>query len=531
MNAVGTLAWLEWRQFVNRLRESIRQPARLVVIALGILYIIFLLWVRTLPSSANVMRPAGFRIGIPEPFASMVGFAAILLVALTFQLTSAGFIRGFESAADARFTIGSAIPERTAVLWVQLRSCATTVLRAVWAILIYAVLFQRAGTSLGIVLSSVGIFVLSAALPIPLLKLDRATRLPLTQSLAVAFWCAGGIPLALLVVAYFFPMFSAASDPIVRFGAGTVINAMISASARPLLALYGVIASLFVLCYALGTDIYPELYAGSTRAIRLRDRQQRAAFVQNIERETRVQRDFRAPKFLMAFRGAWTLLWRDVTTFGRSTTLRIGFWAFLLAALIVGAGIGVFAARTSDVYGVSIAIASSLINVYVILVALGSTIALGEDLRKPLFWLCADPLRARLYAWAISTSWRAAIAFSLGILAWSLAAHIYVVAWIGIPTAATVVFLLRAIGLGMYALLPGKADQRGPLAMLRMLLTYALVVPAIVAGTVFGAISHQPVPAFFIALAVAVIESLILIEFAAWRIDGRGAAVAQSENV
>jgi len=531
LSAIATLGWLESRQLLNRLRESIRQPARLIVVALGIVYIGFLLWVRTLPASVGVMRPSAIHLGVPEPFASMVGFGCVALIALTFQLTAGGYIKGFDSAADARFSIGSALPERTVVLWVQLRSCATTVFRAVWAILVYAILFQRAGTTLGIVLSSVGLFVLSAALPIPMLKLDRATRFPVTQSFAIASWCLGGIPLAILVAAWFLPGLSPLSDPIIRFGLGTIINAMIGAAAPPLLVLYGIIGSLFVLCYVLGTDIYPELYAGSTRAIRLRDRQQRAAFVQNVERESRVQRDFHAPDFLDVFRGAWALIWRDVTTFGRSTTLRLGFWAFLLAAVVVGAGIGVFAARSGDVYGVSVAIASSLINIYVILVALGSTIALGEDLRKPLFWLCADPLRARLYAWAISTSWRAAIAFSLGSLAWALAAHMYAVAWVGIPLAATVVLLLRAIGLAMYALLPGKADQRGPLAMLRMLLTYALVVPSIVSGAIFGLVTHQPAAAFATALLIAAIETLILIEFAAWRIDGRGAAVAHEENV
>jgi len=378
VSAVGTLAWLEWRQLVNRARETIRRPARLIVIALGLLYVGFLLWVRTLPSRTSVMRAPGIHIGIPEPFASIVACVAILLVALALQLTALGYIRGFESAAEARFTVGSAIPERTAVLWVQLRSCATVIFRAVWAILIYAILFQNAGTTLGIILSTSGLFVLSAALPIPMLKLDRATRLPVTQSLAVVFWCLGGIPLAILVIAYFFPSLSSFGTTIVHAGVGTVINAMIGASPKPLTVLYAVIAGFFVLCYALGTDIYPELYAGSTRALRLRDRQQRVAFVQNVERETRVQRDFHAPRFLDVFRGAWALIWRDVTTFGRSTTLRLGFWAFMLAALVIGAGIGVFAARSNDVYSVTIATASSILNVYVILVALGSTIALGS---------------------------------------------------------------------------------------------------------------------------------------------------------
>jgi len=172
LSAIATLGWLESRQLLNRLRESIRQPARLIVVALGIVYVGFLLWVRTLPASVGVMRPSAIHLGVPEPFASMVGFGCVALIALTFQLTAGGYIKGFYSAADARFSIGSALPERTVVLWVQLRSCATTVFRAVWAILVYAILFQRAGTTLGIVLSSVGLFVLSAALPIPMLKLD-----------------------------------------------------------------------------------------------------------------------------------------------------------------------------------------------------------------------------------------------------------------------------------------------------------------------------------------------------------------------
>ncbi|MBV9271226.1 MAG: hypothetical protein JO165_09030 [Candidatus Eremiobacteraeota bacterium] len=531
MNAVATLGWLEWRQFVNRLRVSIRQPARLIVFAVGIAYLAFLLWVRTLPGSIGTGRPNAFHFGVPEPFASLICFAVILFVAFTFQATAAGYIRGFESAADARFFIGSALPERLVVLWVELRTCASTVFRAVWAILVYTLLFHRAGSSLGIVLTSVGLFVLLAALPIPMLKIDRATHLRVTQALAVVFWCLGGIPFALLAAAWFLPSFSWAGSEITHLGGGNFVNGLILGSAAALAPLYGMIIVFFGLCYALGNDIYPELYAGSTRVIRLRERQQRGAFARTMERERHVVTEFRAPRFLNAFRGAWTLIWRDVTTFGRSSGLRQMFWVSLLAAILVGAGIGVFARRSHDVAAVSIAMSSSLINVYVILVALGSTIVLGDDLRKPLFWLCADPLRARLYAWTVSSSWRPAIAFSIGILTWAFTARVYTVAWLGIPIALTLVLLLRAVGLATYALVPGKADQRGPLAMFRMLLTYALIVPPIVTGVMLVVLTHQAFSALSSAVLVAIVETLLLIEFAAWRIDGRGAAVAHDENV
>jgi hypothetical protein len=104
------------------------------------------------------------------------------------------------------------------------------------------------------------------------------------------------------------------------------------------------------------------------------------------------------------------------------------------------------------------------------------------------------------------------------------------VAFYGVPLSIVGVLHLRAVGLALYALFPSSIDQRGPLAMVRALLTYLLAAPPVIVGTIIGLVFHTLVGGFAAGAATSLIETLGLIAFASGRIDGRGIAVAQAES-
>lgn len=523
MSDAAALAWLQWRQTVNFLKQSLHKPARIVAALIGAAYIALLLWLRT----QTAHRPIAVT-GIPEPFATAIGLLLIVLLGALFLTTDMGYVRAFASPAEARFLIGSRLPEPLVVAWVQMRGAAEIILRAIWGFLIYALVSPAAGTSRGIVLSAAGFFALAAALPIPLLKIQRATRVPAARILAIVSFLAGGIPLAVIALAWFFPI-PMWPQAIVRTGIGAAVDGLLTGSHAGLLGLYATVGLLFVAGYAAGHDVYPELYAGSTRVFTGNERRRRGETF-SFEREKRAKHEYRAPAFLNGAGGARALLWRDATAFGRSQQQRLIFFASVPAAILAGAAVGITARRAADGMELALTIALSIVNAYAIGITMATTVSLGDDLRKPLFWLSADPLRSRLYAWLVSTSWRPAIAFSGGLAAWAATMGDGAFAWIGIPCALVLVALLRSAGLALYGFFPGRADQRGPLAAARMLLTYVLLVPPAGCGIALGLLTQNAMLSAAIACACAVAEILLLAELASRRIEGRGAAVAQAEG-
>jgi len=165
----------------------------------------------------------------------------------------------------------------------------------------------------------------------------------------------------------------------------------------------------------------------------------------------------------------------------------------------------------------------------IIFITIASSFGLAEDLRKPLWWMGPDPIWLRLVAWVLATSWRLAICIAIGTVVFAATLGLSVIAAAGIPIAITIAIYLRSIGLALYALLPSGLDQRGPLAMLRALLTYVFTLPGIAASVLAALLTHSLAAALAAGIVVALGEALGLIAFAAARIQGRGATFAQAE--
>jgi hypothetical protein len=140
-----------------------------------------------------------------------------------------------------------------------------------------------------------------------------------------------------------------------------------------------------------------------------------------------------------------------------------------------------------------------------------------------------DPLWMRLFAWIVGTSWRLGVCLTVGLIACAIAVHDALVAFVGVPIAFSTVLYLRAVGLMLYAMFPSSVDQRGPLAMLRALLTYAFAAPPLIFASVAGGLLRSVEAAAAIGVLASMAETFALVAFASSRIAGRGVAVAQAE--
>ena len=99
-----------------------------------------------------------------------------------------------------------------------------------------------------------------------------------------------------------------------------------------------------------------------------------------------------------------------------------------------------------------------------------------------------------------------------------------------LPLALALLLLIRAIGLACYVILPGRNDLRGPGFILRMLATYALVLPPAVAWAAVQTFSHSIALGAGIALVFAAVETWALMYFAAWRLQENAMTYAIAEE-
>lgn len=522
---LAALFYLEYRQLANRVRETARQPSRLLLYGIALTYFAFMGFLRAHDPHAHLLKP------VPEPYASGAMFAYLTLLGVLAYGAASGIVGAFSSSADARFLIGSHLPERLVIVWLQLRRSASAIARMILTILLYTVIFFRSGTFFGIGFAMLGGTLVITATAVPMLKLRSVAGARAAQSLAGAFTALAILPMVLLFATLMQPL--PAAQNIAKLGAGAAFNALLHANPAALAALYGFGALLVVFSYFSGTGLYPDLYASSLRVLAFRERSKRggtAAFsMQHTFEHRREQGALSAVSRILT--GPWTIAWKEWVGFLRSPSMQRIFLLGLFGCAAGGALIGSVVARSNDPVGESIALASTAANLIVIFVAMGSAIGLGADLRKPLWWIGPDPLWKRLFAWAAGTSWRLAACIAAGLIAWAIVMHESALVFGGIPLTIAGVLHLRVVGLAIYSLFPSTIDQRGPLAIVRALLTYALAAPPAVTGIVIGVVFHTPAGGFASAIVTSLLETLALIAFASSRIDGRGTAFAQAETM
>lgn len=521
---LSALAYLEYRQIVNRARETLRRPGRAILYLAVLGYFI----------AVSVMRAHGNRTlpltSVPEPYASTLFFAYVTLLGIMMYGAASGIVGAFSSASDARFLSGSAIPERLVALWLQLRRCGMSIARMLFTVVLYALVFSS-GTSLGIALAVIGATIVATGTAIPMLKLRRIAGTAAAQSFASVIAAAGILPMIVLLSTLTPKAMTLRWAALIEhLGTGHAFNALFGGNAVALGALFAAAFCIVALSYFTGAGLYPELYASSLRVLAFNARQARVNAGFSIEHKYEHRESRTAAAVSRFFRGPWTIIWKEWIAFVRSPSMQRVFYFGLVICAAVGALFGHVVAGSRNAVEEALGLAYMAGNMIVIFVAMGSAIGLSSDISKPLWWMGRDPLWMRLAAWTVGTSWRISACLGVGIAAWALALHAGVIAAAGIPVAVTLMLHLRAVGLVIYSIFPSTIDQRGPLAIVRAMLTYLFAAPPAIVGTVL--LIMQPTkPGISIGAGVAcsLIETLLLIAWAAKRISGQGVAFARAE--
>lgn len=522
---LAALGYLEYRQIVNRVRQTLRSPARALMYVIVIGYFVVV----------SIMRGRGHTAPpittIPEPYASALFFAYITLLGIMGYGAASGIVGAFSSPADARFLSGSLLSQRLVVMWLQLRRSGTSIARMIFSLLLYALVFSGSGTFLGIGLAMIGGTVVATASAIPMLKLRRFIGTRSAQSLAGAIAAAGILPMAILFASI--PQRSMGQESaawVEHLGAGYAFNALFDGHAAALIALYGFGALMIALSHVTGSGLYPDLYASSLRVLEFRERHMRAPGATFTIEHRYEHREARAHPLLDAFRGPWTIVWKEWIGFLRSPSMQRVF----LFGLLVCGGVGALFARavagSANEVEETVGLASMAGNMILIFVAMGSAIGLSSDISKPLWWMGRDPLWLRLTAWTVATSWRLAGCLGTGIAVWAILLHRPAIAAAGIPAALAIVFNLRAVGLVLYSLFPSTIDQRGPLAIVRAMLTYLFAAPPAVAALVVLLVHRSIGAGMTVGIVCSLVETLLLVAFASHRIAGQGVAIARAES-
>ena len=495
--------------------------------ALAIAYFAFIGGARFWAAGRHAHRHAA---AVTEPYASAIFFGGLLVLTLLLVSAAAGQVGAFTSLADARFLIGSRLRERNVIAWLQLRSSWRLIARLLFLIVFYTVLYSDSASFAGMALSMAGFVAFCASFAIPTMRLQRRFGKRAGYVLPTVTGTCAVAGLTGLAAGYLFPHQAHLRTMVVNLGMGRLVYAMLAGSWLPIALLYALTILMGATAYWGAKDLYPELYRGSSRMIDIVRRRRRNPF--GFERgSAAVPLNATSARVAASggMRGAWSIFWKDWVVFKRSRGSRYMFLAGVVLSIVAGAALGFVVHRMHNPIGASIGLAASIGNILVVFVAMYSSTSLAADIGKPLWWLNADALRTRLYVHIAATSWRLALCIALWFLTWAIFIPSPPFALAAIPVSVAIVVFLRAIGLALYSLFPSAIDQRGPIAMLRIFALYLLVLPPLAAGLLSGYLFHAIAVGVGAGMLLAVVQSLLLTEFAAYRIARSGAAFAQAE--
>ncbi len=529
---LGTLRFLEWRRLVQRFCAIRRSPGRAALWTLGAIAVGFFVVARI-----RAAQHAQRFDAIDPRITAVAGGTFALFVGAMLAGSRRKTVGAFESLAEARFIALSDVSPLLVLLWLQVRTSLSIVLRTILSIAFFLFTVspndQTGGATARYMLSLLAATYFLAALPLPV-ALSRAPMTAVYRGIAACALALGAYTIVRAALPFLF-----AETAVARFAEASPASPLAPAAAD---VLHGGWTGLIVLAIlALGTtmltvtvarDAYPELYEmtlGGIERISLRRGNSGSVFARARERLNAQLKSSRSPRVVTRGhttlpRGAWILVWRGWLLFRRSRPLMRSVLG-LLGWYALAATLGFAFERGNQGFRVTLigAGAGSISLAIVFSAFFAQTVAL--DLGKPLFWLVGSSTLARLVALVTGSVWRAVL--TLG----GAGAILLVVA--GAPTlavaapivAATLVVLLQTTGYAIYALFPARIDQNGPLAIVRIFLALvSTIVPALVAAAVaFGALAlHVHVPAVALALigaTVAAIEGSLFLLFASWRID------------
>ncbi|MBC5816274.1 MAG: hypothetical protein GIW97_07005, partial [Candidatus Eremiobacteraeota bacterium] len=309
-----------------------------------------------------------------------------------------------------------------------------------------------------------------------------------------------------------------------RLHLGAIVSGMLTGASAPLLGLFLATVALIVGAYYCALDLYPELYEASLSSFEHASRLR--AFGRGRSTEKYQLRSTGASH--TALSGGWTIVWKEWLGFRRSPSSRFTVVVsvlFIVAAGVAGRMLG--AMKEPEALFIGVALPAFTMS---ILVMMMTTVSLASDLRKPIWWLGPDTLRMRLYAWIVSITWRMSAILFFALAAYAvISASVLRVPWF-LALAVLMPLTLRAVSLATYAILPAPADQRGPLAILRVFIMLAMFLPPAIAYFAAAFLLRNLGAEIAALLLVSVLQIAGLVEFASWRMNGAGSSFALAEQ-
>jgi len=522
MNDFAVLAQLDLMRIRNTIRGVVRSPGRAGVWLLYIIWCGAVIVLRFVKNAYPSPRDAR-HFGIGEPAASIVAFGFIFACAFMLLRAGGGQVGAFASKADARFLTSSHLNPRHVAIWLQLRNSLGSILRFLYLIILYTMIFNTAGTLSGMTFSMAFGAAFAGSLAIPGLAVNKRFGAAFTWALiCVAILASAGV--LGLALAFVHAPAQLAAIPLLleHLRLGAIVSAMLAGAAGPLLALFLATVVLIVAAYFCALDLYPELYEASLSS---QPASRRRGFGRGRTTEEYQVHNVGASRTLLA--GGWTLIWKEWLGFRRGRSGRITIVASAL--FILGAGVAgrMFGTKTTD--ALLIGLAGPAFTVAILLMTM-TAISLASDLRKPIWWLGPDALRIRLYAWIVSITWRmSAIVFFASSAYALMVGRTSFILWL-LMLAVLMPLMLRAVSLATYAILPAPADQRGPLAMLRVFITLTMFLPPVIGYFAAMLLFHNFYAEMTALLLVSLLQIGALIEFASWRMNGSGSSFALAEQ-
>jgi hypothetical protein len=472
----------------------------------------------------------------------------ILIVYGIFTIGSARQpLPAFRSAADARFLVGSALPPRLVVLWLIVRVILSLSWRIPLTLYFFIVILPSSlgvsGSTGGRILLAMLLLTTTVALNLPIF-ISRQRRIgPNPVLFGWLFVLAGLVSLVVVFVALspgppglVLTLHSVAAS----LPPGSWLVGAFEGNGLGLIGLAALATGSLLLTWLVAGDVYPELWSTSARVIVLRRAvRRRGPFITRGEQrrvltEAGIGEPMRRRRQTSASSGrgrwvpsgAWTILWKEwLATRRVAGGMRLPAIA-LLVAVVLGAAIGAMTRSGPDFAGFLL----GPLGYAVVMISLFTAYRMGGDLRKPIWWLSASTLRARLAVLLVARSLRLAIPIAAGLLTASVVSGSGAFVLVGTAIAVAAIWAINAMSLATYALIPGSSDMRGPGGCLRIIALFIMMIPIAIAAAVGGIATESGVGSLVAAVLTALAEGWLLVLFAASQLDGNGLAFAQAER-
>jgi hypothetical protein len=518
VNTILALAYADGRVLINTLRTLRRQPGRLLMWSLYAFAVLGFAFVRINAPHRTAGPPSSFALIVADLWVCGLAIAfGILLV--TGASRSVGV---FASRAEALLVTRGGAPPLLVATYLQVRLVITTLAQGFTRFAYLIVIGIPSATSLHALAADV-VFFAAAGAALASIALPRALARGAARSALIAAGLAVTAGAALPLVAdalRLLPGSHALPARVPALHPGIVLDALAANDLRALAIPLAVAACAGIAFVLAARDAYPELYALSLANLDWRAQQHARRAGRGAQAEPRagrgaLVRSAAAPRL----RGAFALLWADALTFSRRIAPALTAAAAALA-LAAGAALAAFERRGSPEIVLGILV-GTLPGLY-IAVAATTGVRLAPALRVPLFWLGDVSLTARLAAWTLGPFCRDAVLVALAAAGYVAVSGDLRSALPVYAAALGLLALTRAVGVAVFALLPDALDQRGPAVLVRTVLCFVLVVPALLGGAAAGLVLGSPlVTGTLGGTLVALGEAALLLGFAARRLAGR----------